>query len=84
MRGEHLLLDAADGQHLAAQRDLARHRHVACAPVGRVASEASAVTIVTPADGPSLGMAPAGTCTWTVLPSKTPGSMPSASALDRT
>ena len=29
----------------------------------RVASEASAVTMVTPADGPSLGMAPAGTCT---------------------
>jgi hypothetical protein len=26
---EDLLLDAADGQHLAAQRDLAGHRHVA-------------------------------------------------------
>src|SRR5262245_37007915 len=29
VRGEDLLLDAADGQHLAAQRNLARHRHVA-------------------------------------------------------
>eukprot|EP00966_Prymnesium_polylepis_P203156 4706356-Prymnesium_polylepis.1 len=27
-----------------------------------VASESSAVTIVTPADGPSLGVAPSGTC----------------------
>jgi len=29
----------------------------------RVASEARAVTMVTPAEGPSFGMAPAGTCT---------------------
>src|SRR4030095_14325051 len=28
LRGEHLLLDAADRQHLAAERDLARHRNV--------------------------------------------------------
>ena len=28
-------------------------------------SDASAVVIVTPADGPSLGTAPAGTWTWT-------------------
>ena len=27
-------------------------------------ADASAVTIVTPADGPSFGMAPAGTCRW--------------------
>ena len=27
-----------------------------------VSSDTSAVTIVTPAEGPSLGMAPAGTC----------------------
>ena len=50
----------------------------------RVASEASAVTMVTPAEGPSLGMAPAGTWTWMVLPSKSLGSMSSASALDHT
>src|SRR5688572_32094835 len=29
-----------------------------------VSSETRAVAIVTPAEGPSLGMAPAGTCTW--------------------
>ena len=29
-----------------------------------VSSEASAVTMVTPADGPSFGMAPDGTCRW--------------------
>ena len=28
-------------------------------------SDASAVVMVTPADGPSFGTAPAGTCTWT-------------------
>ena len=28
-------------------------------------SDASAVNIATPAEGPSLGTAPAGTCTWT-------------------
>ena len=30
-----------------------------------VSSETSAVVIVTPAEGPSLGMAPEGTCMWT-------------------
>ena len=30
-----------------------------------------AVVMVTPADGPSLGMAPAGTCRWNRLPAKT-------------
>ena len=44
----------------------------------------SAVVMVTPADGPSFGMAPAGTCTWNRLPEKTVGSMPRASAWDRT
>ena len=29
-----------------------------------VNSDASAVTIVTPAEGPSLGIAPDGTCRW--------------------
>src|SRR6266550_4680446 len=51
---EHLLLDPADRQHAATQRDLARHRDSA---------ETSAVAIVTPAEGPSFGIAPAGTCT---------------------
>ncbi len=30
-----------------------------------VRAETMAVTMVTPAEGPSFGMAPAGTCTWT-------------------
>ena len=29
-----------------------------------VSSDASAVTMVTPAEGPSFGMAPDGTCRW--------------------
>ena len=35
VRGQHLLLDAADGQHLAAQRDLARSSRRRCAPGAR-------------------------------------------------
>lgn len=34
------------------------------------ASDSSAVTIAQPADGPSLGVAPAGTCTWIALSRK--------------
>ena len=44
----------------------------------------SAVVMVMPADGPSLGMAPAGKWTWNRLPSSCDRSMPSWSALDRT
>jgi hypothetical protein len=37
-------------------------------------AEAIAVAIATPALGPSLGMAPAGTCTWTSIePRRSPG-----------
>ncbi|MNC93857.1 hypothetical protein D3C83_105790 [compost metagenome] len=42
----------------------------------RVSSEASAVTIVTPADGPSFGMAPDGTCRWISACLKNSGSAP--------
>ncbi len=38
-----------------------------------VSSETSAVVIVTPADGPSLGTAPAGTCRWNRVPSNAVG-----------
>jgi len=48
-----------------------------------VAGEASAVTIVIPADGPSLGVAPAGTCTWSAW-SKNAGSTASCVAWLRT
>ena len=44
----------------------------------------SAVVMVTPAEGPSLGTAPAGTCTWNRLPAKLAGSMPRSSAWERT
>ena len=51
------------------------------ATVGRIGVSrnrlTSAVVIVMPADGPSLGMAPAGKWTWKRLPSKAEGSMPS-------
>jgi len=46
------------------------------------ASEASAVTIVTPAEGPSLGTAPAGTWMWTPC-STLDTSMPSWLACER-
>jgi len=62
-RRQDLLLDAADRQHLSAQGDLPGHREIAL--TGRpVISEAMAVTMATPADGPSFGMAPDGTWRW--------------------
>ena len=39
--------------------------------------------MVTPADGPSFGTAPAGTCTWKRRSSAL-GAMPSSAACDRT
>ena len=44
---------------------------------------ASAVAMVIPAEGPSFGTAPAGTCTW-ILRSNAFGSTPSCSACERT
>ena len=43
-----------------------------------------AVAIATPADGPSFGVAPSGTCTWMSLLSKRGGSMPKSTARERT
>ena len=48
-----------------------------------VSSDTSAVVMVTPALGPSLGTAPAGTCTWKRRASAA-GSMPSSAACERT
>ena len=56
---QRLLTNTADRQHQAAQRDLARHGDVAPDRHLR-AADRIAVAIVTPADGPSFGMAPAG------------------------
>ena len=47
-----------------------------------VSTEISAVTSVTPADGPSLGVAPAGTWMWMSFFSNISGSIPSSLALD--
>ncbi len=49
----------------------------------RVSSDASAVAMVTPADGPSLGMAPDGTCRWISAFLKKSGSAPNAAACAR-
>ena len=46
-------------------------------------AETIAVAMVTPADGPSLGVAPAGTWMWSVCFSKTSRSIPSSAACDR-
>ena len=43
-----------------------------------------AVTMATPADGPSFGVAPSGTCTWMSFLSNLGGSMPKATARMRT
>jgi hypothetical protein len=51
---QDLLLDVADGEDLAAQSDLSRIA-TSLRTGRRVASDASAVTIVDPADGPSFG-----------------------------
>ena len=60
---EDFLFDAAHGQHLTAQGDLpvmARFFLIR----RLVNSDTSAVSMVTPAEGPSLGIAPAGTWIW--------------------
>ena len=49
----------------------------------RVSAEISADAIVIPADGPSFGMAPAGTCKWTSLRSQKRSRTPSSGARDR-
>ena len=57
---EHLLLDAADRQHAAGERDLAGHRDVVPRrPAGERRDQRR--RHVTPAEGPSFGIAPAGT-----------------------
>ncbi len=45
-----------------------------------VSTETIEVTMATPADGPSFGVAPSGTCTWMSVFAKTGGSMPNDGA----
>ena len=49
-----------------------------------VITETIAVTIATPADGPSFGVAPSGTWTWMSRLSNSGGSMPKSIARERT
>ncbi len=49
-----------------------------------VSSETIAVVMATPADGPSFGVAPSGTCTWISVVLNTVGLMPSMTDRDRT
>ena len=49
-----------------------------------VSTETIDVTMATPADGPSLGVAPSGTCTWMSFFSKIVGRMPKAKLRDLT
>jgi hypothetical protein len=70
--GEQLLLDAPHRQHLAPKGDLAGHSHVHRTGM-LVKAETSVTARVIPADGPSFGMAPSGTCTWTSLAAKISG-----------
>ena len=79
-RGDDLLLDAADRQHQPAQADLAGHGGVAAHRALGEQRDTSAMNMATPALGPSLGMAPAGTWMWMSLFSNTAGSMPSDAA----
>src|SRR6266446_1549635 len=55
-----------------------------CLTARSVSKEASAVTIVTPALGPSFGIAPAGTWTWNCRRRKACSSMPRSAAWLRT
>src|SRR5215831_20960190 len=60
---EQLLLETGDRPHAAAQRNLAGHGNVAAhGNTGHY--ETIAVAMATPAEGPSFGVAPSGTCTW--------------------
>jgi hypothetical protein len=77
-RRQQLLLQAADRQHAAAQRDLAGHGDV-LADRNAGQHRDDAVTIATPADGPSLGVAPSGTWTWMSRLSNSGGLMPKLS-----
>src|SRR6185295_9766301 len=71
------------GQHLAAQRDLAGHGHVAAhRQLGQRGDEGGGR--VMPAEGPSLGIAPSGTWMWMSSLRLKVGEMPSFSARERT
>ena len=49
-----------------------------------VSTEMIAVAMATPADGPSFGVAPSGTCTWMSFLSNSVGWMPNSIERERT
>src|SRR5258707_340402 len=80
---EQLLLETGDRPHAAAQRDfavMATSRRTGMP----VIIETIAVAMATPAEGPSFGVAPSGTCTWMSRLSNKGGLMPKATARMRT
>jgi hypothetical protein len=81
---EDLLLDAADRQHPAAQRDLAGHRDVVAHLDAREQRDERREHRHTGAEGPSFGMAPAGMWMCMSLFSRKSFAMPKRSALVRT
>src|SRR5262249_1388717 len=85
--GDHLLLDAADGEHQAAQADLAGHGGVVWEGAGGPSRtpgpahpDARARNAGGRGVGPSSGPAPAGTWTCTSVFSKLAGSTPNETA----
>jgi len=82
--GQHLLLDPTDGQDLALEGDLTGHAPPSTFTGLPVSSEASAVVMVTPAEGPSLGTAPRGARARGKRRLVVPSSKPRLSACERT
>src|SRR5438094_163629 len=85
---QHLFFFATDRQHATPERDLTGHREIVTMATALVSAgrrdkaDTSAVAIVTPADGPSFGIAPAGTWIWMSVPLNAASGMPSWSACD--
>jgi len=73
VRGEQLLLHPADGQHPPLQGDLAVMPTEDLTVGPGWTSDASAVGHRDAAEGPSLGTAPAGTCTCSFFESQVAG-----------
>mgnify|MGYP007043255864 CR=1 FL=1 len=76
-------LDAAQRARTRPRRVISPVMQMSPRTVFPVSAEMSAVTSVTPAEGPSLGVAPAGTWIWMSVCSAKSGAMPSSSALAR-
>ena len=76
--GESFFFDATNRKHEATQGEFTRHRDVGQHRAGQE-QRRKAQNMATPALGPSLGTAPAGTCTWTSHCASSCGSSPELS-----